>query len=509
MCVGVCDIMKDIGVSTSNSLVALCMRYTHTRLQQLKSTRFITGGWDSAEEEEHPQKNTQKNTKKKNTHTHTHKQTNTQDSENPPKEENSLEENMKLEKAKLELSASRLHEAREHEDGGAKIGSYVRVCVCGVNKEWLDELNISRPIVVGGLLPGEGGNSFMKIKVKKHRWAPKILKSNDPVLLSCGWRRYQGIPMYSIDDRNQARLRFLKYTPEHMHCSAIVYGPLCPPNTGVLAIKSWSKLQHFRISMTGVCVDANTNSKVVKKLKLVGEPEKVYKHTAFIKGMFNSNLEVAKCIGSKIQTVSGIRGQIKKAQGKDGLFRATFEDKILKSDLVLLKSWVGVSPVQFYNPVVDVSQWRRMKCIAELRVETETPAQYKKDGQYPKTKQERQPRKFNDIKIPLGIMKNLPFNLRPQSRDERPPPSSAIEAATALVSSPHETAVREFLQGLSTIAAERQHHRETTLKKKREIAAKTEAREKEKREGIKKEVLKRKYVTQGKKETALKRKRLG
>ena len=48
----------------------------------------------------------------------------------------------------------------------------------------------------------------------------------------------------------------------------------------------------FRVSLTGTALELDAKFEVVKKLKLVGYPDKIFKKTAFIKGMFNSDLEV-------------------------------------------------------------------------------------------------------------------------------------------------------------------------------------------------------------------------
>lgn len=110
----------------------------------------------------------------------------------------------------------------------------------------------------------------------------------------------------------------------------------------------------WRIAATAVVLEQEAELRIVKKLKLVGTPLKVRvgrnitynlsdvlsvvfcagaqlislivhvfccvclpgqiaKHSAFVGGMFTSQLEASRFEGAAVQTVSGIRGTIKKA----------------------------------------------------------------------------------------------------------------------------------------------------------------------------------------------------
>lgn len=278
---------------------------------------------------------------------------------------------------------------------GFRAGLYVRLAFRNVPCEFVNHFDATYPVLLGGLNMSEENIGYVNCKVKKHRWYKKLLKTSDPLILSLGWRRFQTMPIFAkIED--DMKHRYLKYTPNHVTCSMTFYGPITPQNTGFLAIQSVEQNTErmrrigFRIAATGCVTEVDKSTQIMKKLKLVGTPFKIFKKSAFIKGMFNSNLEVAKFEGAKIKTVSGIRGQIKKAnQTPEGSFRATFEDKILLSDIVFCRTWFKVDVPKFYAPVTSLllpenekNQWIGMKTVGELKREKNIRAKPSTDSLY-------------------------------------------------------------------------------------------------------------------------------
>lgn len=265
---------------------------------------------------------------------------------------------------------------------GFRAGMYVRLGFRNVPCEFVNNFNATYPILIGGLNMSEENIGYVNCKVKKHRWYKKLLKTTDPLIVSLGWRRFQTVPIFAkVEDDMKHRL--LKYTPNHVTCSMTIYGPITPQNTGFLAVQTVQQNTEemrrlgFRIAATGCVTEIDKSTQIMKKLKLVGLPFKIFKKSAFIKGMFNSTMEVAKFEGAKIKTVSGIRGQIKKANHTpEGSFRATFEDKLLLSDIVFCRTWFKVDVPKFYAPITNLllpdsakNQWTGMKTVAQLKRE--------------------------------------------------------------------------------------------------------------------------------------------
>jgi ribosome biogenesis protein BMS1 len=382
-----------------------------------------------------------------------------------------------LEINKTELS--KLDSEARNKIEGYTAGSYVKLTFDSLPMEFVENFDPTFPIIVGGLLNTEERFGFMNGRIRRHRWHKKILKTNDPLIMSLGWRRFQTLPIYTTSD-SRTRSRMLKYTPEHDYCFTTFYGPLVAPNTtfcGIQVVDKDHTTGSFRIAATGVVEDLNADTTIVKKLKLVGYPSKIYRNTAFIKDMFTSAMEVAKFEGASIKTVSGIRGEIKRAlSSPEGHYRATFEDRILMSDIVIMRTWYPVKPKKFYNPVTslllkDKDSWKGMRLTGEVRAlkGVETPRE--KDSNYSKI--ERQERKFHHLKVPTTIKKSLPF--KSQIQEIKKQKKKTYVQKRAVVMDGEEKKARKLIQTIQTIRNDKESKRKET--KTAKMQEKIKARE--------------------------------
>lgn len=230
--------------------------------------------------------------------------------------------------------------------------------------------------------------------------------------------------------------------------------------------------------------------------------------------MFNSAMEVAKFEHAKLKTVSGIRGSVKKAVrdsnhissdggkgtalGKQapGTFRATFEDKILMSDIVICRMWVPVVPKEFYNPVLSLladqaqptssrvqelgdaddqgdegsgsakvkapvtssstSIVPLMRTTAEIRREQQVPLVVNKDSVYKPIV--RQQREFRKLKVPTKLQEALPFATKPKV--QAPKNRESYLAKRAVILEPEEKKARAVVQMLSTVRKDKVEKRQ-------------------------------------------------
>ncbi|KAL9102131.1 MAG: hypothetical protein Q9163_002692 [Psora crenata] len=363
---------------------------------------------------------------------------------------------------------------------GYKAGTYARIVLEKVPYEFSATFDPRNPIILGGLAPTETRFGFVQVRIKRHRWHKKILKTNDPLIFSLGWRRFQTLPIYSISD-SRTRNRMLKYTPEHMHCFGTFYGPLIAPNTGFCCVQSQSnKTPNFRIAATGVVLNVDESTEIVKKLKLTGQPYKIFRNTAFIRDMFSTSLEIAKFEGASIRTVSGIRGQIKRALSKpEGHFRATFEDKVLMSDIVFLRAWYPVKPHRFYNPVTNLLEKAPTSTDKEAQAST-TPSLMRLTGQIradanlrtPHAKNstyrpiERPTRHFNPLRVPKNLAADLPF--RSQIVQMAPQRKQTYLQKRAVVLGGEEKRARDLMQKIMTLRREQVEKRRLKQEERRE-----------------------------------------
>jgi ribosome biogenesis protein BMS1 len=305
-----------------------------------------------------------------------------------------------------------VNEEREEPSGEVKPGRYARIEFADMPAAFFEIFDPRRPIVIGGLLEDEIGEASQQwVKIKRHRFYARKPKSNDPLIVTIGWRRYQCVPTFFNEERGE-RLRFLKYMPDFLTCWATFYGPPSAVNVGVTAFQYVTEnLETFRITATGVTVAQMGDGNIVKKLRVNGHPKEIFQKTAKISNMFTSDIEATQFVGGLVRTVSGIRGVIKKVE-KDGVVRCTFEDTVKPSDIVFLNTWVKVQPTELFTPVNSLlsAEWGLIRTTAQMRAELGLRPEYREDSVYRDV--ERPEYKEQVLRVPKALKAELPYAVK-------------------------------------------------------------------------------------------------
>ncbi|RZC90328.1 hypothetical protein C5167_031040 [Papaver somniferum] len=126
-----------------------------------------------------------------------------------------------------------------------RVGAYLKFKICDVPCEMVNNRDPCHPILVGGI---SHAKKLSNARFERHSLYMKSLRTNDPIIVSVGWRRYVTIPIYATEDLHET----LEFTPEDKPCCATFWGPFETPGTGVVAVQSLADSKAaFRIQATG------------------------------------------------------------------------------------------------------------------------------------------------------------------------------------------------------------------------------------------------------------------
>lgn len=384
---------------------------------------------------------------------------------------------------------------------GFRPGLYVRVEL-KIDSEFVRFFDPQCPVILGGILPKEDELGFVTTKIQIHRYQKLPLRDRDPALISVGWRRIQSVVLFSAQQDNLVS-RTLKQARPRVSCMATFWGPVTPQGTSVL-MYSTDPARKFRITASGTVSKQDKTLEITKKVPLVGFPFKIFNKTAFIQGMFNSSLEVAKFEHAAVQTVSGIRGTVKKTagEGPPGTFRATFEDKILKSDIVILKAttMLDKSSLRYWQsvpnyllPLEERKNWVGMKLRFHLEQERNVKRTFKPDSVYrPIIRRERH---FRPLSIPAQLQKDLPYKDKPKvvkkGKDEM------HSGRIVVVKEPEERRRDELLKRITAIDEQKRKQKWQEMRVRAAAHGKKMATIEDKKKAKEKVLMKKAYAKAG------------
>jgi hypothetical protein len=204
-------------------------------------------------------------------------------------------------------------------------------------------------------------NRIVVAKIIKNKWEKSILNSGKNYLISTCFNLIL-TKLYFFDHKNHQFNYVRKNLKSNGFSYICFYTDFDEEKDQIIGIKIKNQIRNiinqgttFSFFFTGQIIFFKNNFKMFKKIKIKGTIFKTFKKTAFIRGMFNSDMDAIRFKNAIIKTANGIRGILKNINSKNshGNIRATFEKKIPKGTSVSIVSYVNVEAYKNYEEIFN------------------------------------------------------------------------------------------------------------------------------------------------------------
>lgn len=190
----------------------------------------------------------------------------------------------------------------EDEDDGdiaracAPTGAYVTITLEGVSPQAYSRVSPDTILTAVSLLPHENKVSVLHAglsqtsKCEADKEVP--VKSKDVLTFRCGWKTWQGRPIFSQNNLNSDKHKFERFMPvEGAFFACTMFGPVTYSPCPVLVFREDGKSgdgegKRRELLAHGSIIGADADRIVLKRIILTGYPTRVHKRHATVKYMF-------------------------------------------------------------------------------------------------------------------------------------------------------------------------------------------------------------------------------
>ncbi|KAI8807558.1 hypothetical protein BJ742DRAFT_310548 [Cladochytrium replicatum] len=250
---------------------------------------------------------------------------------------------------------------RRCQEEGVAPGTRVTVNIANVPESICGTYDNFRPFTIFGLLYHEQKVSLLNLLVTRPTpVAPSSsttvssedsyienqpIRSKDPLILQCGFRRYIVKPIYSSHTPPPPNgiYRFERFFHIGKPTVATVYAPIQFGQGPVILFSALADGE-TKLVATGSVLNMDVKRIIAKRLILTGHPFKINKRSAVIRFMFFNPKDVLYFKPVQLVTKLGRIGHIRESVGTHGYMKCIFDGQIRQEDTVCMHLYKRVFP---------------------------------------------------------------------------------------------------------------------------------------------------------------------